>query len=95
MTRRRAAADADVLALEALAFLADSPGDLALFMRLSGVDETGLRESAGEPAFLAGVLDYVLGDEKLLTRFCERHAVEPATVHRLRALLSAQRTAVD
>ncbi|MGH6887727.1 MAG: DUF3572 family protein [Rhizomicrobium sp.] len=90
MARQGAAAAADVLALEALAFLADSPDDLALFIRLSGVDPAGLRARAGERQFLAGVLDYFLGDEKLLTRFCQQNAVEPATIHRLRAALAAQ-----
>lgn len=90
MTRAGAAADAEVLALDALAFLAASPDDLALFMRLSGTDPAGLRACAGEPQFLAGVLDYFLGDEKLLTRFCGQQAIDPASVHRLRATLDAR-----
>jgi hypothetical protein len=90
MARHSEAEDTDVLALEALAFLAESAEDLALFMRISGVDPAGLRAQAGEPQFLGGVLDYLLANEDLLTRFCRQCEVEPAAVHRLRARLSEQ-----
>ncbi|HEY3778128.1 MAG TPA: DUF3572 family protein [Rhizomicrobium sp.] len=95
MPGRNAVPDNDILALEALAFLADSPDDLTAFMVVSGMDPASLRARAGEPEFLAGVLDYLLSEEKLLLRFCEARAVEPAALHRLHAVLSSRPNAAD
>jgi hypothetical protein len=70
-----------ILALTALTFLADSPHDLARFLALSGMAPGDLRRTAGETGFLGGVLDFFLGEELLLVRFCDAHALDPRAVH--------------
>lgn len=78
-----------MLALKALIFLADCPGDLERFLALSGVVRGDIRALAAERAFLSGVLDFVLSEDALLTRFCACKSVDPKTVHLVRAQLSA------
>ena len=65
----------EVIALQALAFLASEPDRLERFMELSGIDPATLRANAGDPELLAAVLDHVLGDESLLFVFCEAHGL--------------------
>ncbi len=61
----------EVIALQALAFIASEADRLDRFMQLSGIDPATLKARAGEPELLAAVLDHVLGDESLLFLFCE------------------------
>jgi hypothetical protein len=68
---------AEILALKGLAFLANSEGPLDRFMALSGAGIDDLRERAGEPAFLAAVMDFLMSDEALLTAFCEDASIDP------------------
>lgn len=90
--RGKAEPQAEILALDVLAWLAESPADLTDFMTLSGLEPAGLRERASDPQLLAGVLDFILGRETLLQRFCEMRSLEPAAIHRARAALSAHPT---
>lgn len=76
---------AETAALQALGFLAGNEDTLARFMGLAGVSVDELKTRAGDPAFLGGVLDFVLEDEKLLLEFCEASGLKPASVARLRA----------
>jgi hypothetical protein len=80
--------DAETLALEALAFLVDSPEELARFLTLSGIRPAEMRARAEDRAFLAGVVDFLLGEEALLLRFCAARAVDSKTVHFARGRLS-------
>ncbi len=62
---------AKVVALRALAYLAGDPEALQRFCDLSGVDGADLRRRANEPAMLAGVLDFFLGNEAQLLEMCQ------------------------
>ncbi len=62
----------EMLAIDALAFLAGQPEALARFLALTGVGPHNLRTAAADPAFLAGVLDHFLSDEALLVVFASR-----------------------
>src|SRR5215469_13275004 len=84
--RSREAAEA--LAVQALNFLATEPARLSRFLALSGLDPTSIREAAGEPGFLAGVLAHLGEDERLLTEFATDAGVTPAEVDRARRLLA-------
>ena len=68
----------EVIALQALGFLARDPVRLERFLTLTGIDVETLKRHAGEPELLAGVLDHLLGDESLLFLFCEAEGLEPA-----------------
>ncbi|TYR33843.1 DUF3572 family protein [Mesorhizobium microcysteis] len=80
-------AAAEQLAISALAFVASDPALLPRFLALSGIDAGQIRLAAGEPGFLAGVLQFILAHEPTLAAFCESTQTEPAHVSAaLRAL---------
>ena len=70
--KRRAPVDrarAEVIALEALRFIASEERRLAAFLEESGLDVATLKARAGEPALLAAVLDALERDESALLAF--------------------------
>jgi len=75
---------AESLALSVLAFLAERPDDLDRFLALTGLESGTLRQSAGQPEFLGGVLDHLLGDERLLMAFAGWADIPPEHVARAR-----------
>lgn len=83
----RPAESAETLALQGLAWLAGDADLLAEFMAATGVDAPRLRTNATNPEFLAAVLDFLLGDEARLLKFCADAEVDPATPARVRRLL--------
>jgi hypothetical protein len=76
---------AEMLAIQALAFIAEEPERLAAFLSVTGVSVEGIRDAAREPSFLAGVLEHMLGDENLLLAFAASAGIDPASVARARA----------
>jgi hypothetical protein len=76
--------NAERLAIEALSFIAGEPESLARFLALSGIGPATLRRAAADPAFLAGVLDFVLGDEPLLVAFARHAGIAPEGIARAR-----------
>lgn len=66
---------AEILALNALGFLASDPERLGGFLAVSGIGPDALRDSAGNPQLLAGVMDYLLADESLLFMFAESQGI--------------------
>ncbi|HXQ82772.1 MAG TPA: DUF3572 domain-containing protein [Xanthobacteraceae bacterium] len=81
---------AEMLAIQALAFIAEEPERLAAFLSVTGVSIAGIREAAGEPSFLAGVLEHMLGDENLLLAFADSAGIDPASLARARAAFGNQ-----
>ncbi len=79
---------ASALAITALGYLAGDPEHLERFLALTGVSPTDIRSAAGEPGFLAGVLDYVAGDEALLRAVAAHAGVAPEQLDRARHTLS-------
>jgi hypothetical protein len=75
-----AAEVAEVLAVQALAFIAQDDERLGRFLALTGMGPAEIRTAARERHFLAGVLDYVTGDEELLVAFAGHAEVDPATI---------------
>ena len=78
---------AESLAIQALAFLAEEPERLGRFLAITGVGPEGVRAAAREPGFLAGVLEYLAGDEPLLIEFATQLGVDPADIARSGNLL--------
>lgn len=72
---------AQTLALKGLAFLAEDDDRVERLFALSGLDADALRAQADEPETLAAILDFLLGDEPLLIRFCEASGLDPKSVH--------------
>jgi Protein of unknown function (DUF3572) len=78
---------AEMLAIQALGFIAAEPERLEAFLAATGLTLERLRESATEPDFLGGVLEHMLADESLLLAFAESAAIDPAAVARARNAL--------
>lgn len=79
--------EAHTLGIRALAFLAGDPAALGRFLAASGIGPQDLRDLADDPALLAGVLDFLLGDEALLLAFCESEQIAPDMPGKARRLL--------
>jgi hypothetical protein len=79
---------AEQLAIQALNFIAADAQQLGRFLALTGIGPAGIRSAARQPGFLAGVLDHLAGDEKMLTAFAAAHGVDPGDVARAQAALS-------
>jgi hypothetical protein len=80
--------NAETLAAEGLAFLAQDMERLGRFLALSGIAPERIRTAAREPGFLAGVLEYILGDERLVTAFAEERGMAPERVGEARERLA-------
>jgi len=78
---------AEMLAIQALGFIAGEPDRLARFLDMSGIAPDEIRTAAREGAFLAGVLEHMLGDESLLVAFAESAGIDPGEIARARAAL--------
>jgi hypothetical protein len=79
--------EAEVLALQALVFMAAEPDRLSRFMELSGLGLESIRASAADPGFLGGLLDHMLADQSLLLIFAEEHGLKPDRIGQLRRKL--------
>jgi Protein of unknown function (DUF3572) len=78
---------AEMLAIQALTFIAEEPERLGRFLELSGIEAAQMRTAAGEPGFLAGVLEHMLSDENLLLAFADSAEIDPADIAHARAAL--------
>jgi hypothetical protein len=78
---------AELLAIQALAFLATDQGRLDRFLTASGIAPQQLRRAAAEPEFLAGILDYLGAEEALLLAFAEHAGIDPSDIARARRAL--------
>jgi len=78
---------AETFALNALVFLAGEEEALGRFLEVSGLYPQDLRERLDDPVLLAAVLDFVLGEDKLLLAFAQSEAVDPKVVHAARRAL--------
>ena len=78
--RAPSGADPDLLAIQALTFIAGNPDHAERFMALSGIGPGDLRRAAADPGFLLGVMDYIVGDEPLLLLFAAEAHVTPQAV---------------
>jgi hypothetical protein len=77
--------EAEMLAIQALAFIAEDPQRLARFLDMTGIAPEQIRTAARERGFLAGVLEHMLGDESLLIAFADRAGIDPDDVARARS----------
>ena len=79
---------AEILALEALGWLAGQPEAMQGFLNLSDIDVAGLRDGAGTSEVGAAVLDFLLGDEPAMLRFCEDMQIDPRQMQAARNALA-------
>jgi hypothetical protein len=78
---------AETIALQALAWIATDPDRLGRLLAETGLGPDEIRAQAADPAFLGGVLDFLLGDEAALVAFCGDAEIEPTWPARARVAL--------
>ena len=78
---------AEILGLEALAWLVGDPAGLERFLAASGVDGAELRAAAGSTGLTVAILEFLLANEDLLLSFCESAGTSPAALHQARHVL--------
>ncbi|WP_062229240.1 DUF3572 domain-containing protein [Aureimonas frigidaquae] len=79
---------AEGLAIDALGFLAAHEDEFLRFLALSGLTVGELRAAAGDGNFLAGVLDFVMGNERTLLSFAAHAGIDPSRVGAARQALA-------
>ncbi|HWP25413.1 MAG TPA: DUF3572 domain-containing protein [Xanthobacteraceae bacterium] len=82
---------AEMLAIQALAFIAADHGRLGRFLAMTGLDPARIRTFAQQPQFLAGVLDYLAGDDRLALEFARYAALDPHDIAEACAALGGRR----
>ena len=73
-------ADPEMVAIKALAFIAEDSARLERFLQLTGTRPETLRSEAGTPGFLSGVIQQVVGWEPWLLEFAAYAEMSPANV---------------
>ena len=68
------------LAINALVWLAGDETLMRRFLDLSGIDASQIRQAAQEPAFLAGVLQFIVAHEPTLTAFATGAGIHASSV---------------
>jgi hypothetical protein len=71
---------AEIVAIQALSFVAGEPERLGLFLSESGIGPETLRSAAKDPQFLVSVLDFVLRDDETVKAFSAASQLDPTTI---------------
>lgn len=79
--------DAVELAIKCLVFIGEDTDRLGRFLAQSGVGPEKIRESANDPAFLGGVLDFILLEDSSVLEFADWAEIDPAALARARYYL--------
>ena len=78
---------AETVAARALAWLAENDDLLGVFLGASGASADDLRVQAGQPEFLASVLDFLVMDDAWVIGFCDSAGLPYDAVMQARAAL--------
>ena len=78
---------AEIVAIQALNFIAGDPERLGLFLAETGIGPQNLRAAASDPQFLTSVLDFVLRDDATVTAFAKASELHPTNVAAAREVL--------
>ena len=81
LNARKPSENAEILALEALSWLAGQEGGLERFLAASGSDVDTLKAAAGSPDTARALLEFMLANEDLLLAFCEATSTKPQAIH--------------
>ncbi|MBR0752703.1 DUF3572 domain-containing protein [Bradyrhizobium jicamae] len=71
---------AEIVAIQALSFIAGEPERLGLFLAESGIGPETLRNAASNPEFLASVLDFVMRDDATVQAFAKVSELHPTNI---------------
>ncbi|NKB16505.1 MAG: DUF3572 domain-containing protein [Sphingomonadales bacterium] len=82
MRQSKPSAQAETIALNLLEYIASDGDRLAAFLGTTGFAAGDLRAAAGNPEFLAGVMDYAFGNEPLLVDYASSFRITPEELAR-------------
>jgi hypothetical protein len=71
---------AEIVAVQALSFIAGDAGRLGLFLAETGIGPETLRTAATDPHFLVNVLDFVLRDDATVKAFAAASDLDPTNI---------------
>jgi hypothetical protein len=78
----------EIVAVQALSFIAGDPERLGLFLAESGIGPETLRTAAADPHFLGSVLDFVMRDDATVKAFATASQLHPTNIAAARQALS-------
>jgi hypothetical protein len=78
---------AEIVAIQALSFIAGDPERLGLFLAETGIGPETLRNAAGDPNFLLSVLEFVLRDDATVKAFAGVSELHPTNIAAARQVL--------
>lgn len=84
---KRPGIDPEVLALQALGYIASDDEALERFLAETGCAPSEIRERAGDKAFLGAILDFILSWEPRLLAFAQHAEIDPELVMAARSKL--------
>jgi len=71
---------AEIVAIQALSFIAGEPERLGLFLAETGIGPETLRQSAADPQFLVSVLGFIMRDDATVKAFATSVDLDPTNV---------------
>jgi len=71
---------AEIVAIQALSFVAGDPERLGLFLAESGIGPETLRTAAADPRFLASILDFIMRDDATVKAFASASQLHPTNI---------------
>jgi Protein of unknown function (DUF3572) len=71
---------AEIVAIQALSFIAGEPERLGLFLAESGIGPETLRNAASDPRFLSSVLDFIMRDDATVKAFANVSQLHPTNI---------------
>ena len=71
---------AEIVAIQALSFLAGDSARLGAFLAETGIGPETLRQSAADPQFLISVLDFVMRDDATVKAFAAASELHPTNI---------------
>ncbi len=78
---------AEIIAAQALAWVAGAPERINGFLALSGLSPGELMAQAGDPRILGAVLDFLLTEDRLVMEFCDEAGLAYTVPQAARAAL--------
>ncbi len=79
--------EASIIALQALAFIAEDAEVAGKFLAEAGMDTQDIKKRMHEPEVQGGVLDMILSDDRLILGFCNVHDYSPEVIVEARKAL--------
>ena len=71
---------AEIVAVQALSFIAGDPELLGRFLSETGIGPATLRTAASDPQFLRSVLDFVMRDDTTVKAFSKASELHPTNI---------------